>query len=136
MPRVIALDFGLKRCGIAATDELQIIASALDTVETPKLREFLSNYLKKEPVEKLVIGQATAKDGSPNPLEIPIAALILYLQSEFPNLAIVRYDEHGSSLSARQIINFSVPKKKTRQDKSLVDRISAAIILQNYLGFY
>jgi len=136
MARVIGLDYGLKRCGLAATDELQIIASPLATVDTPQLLAYLSDYLRREKVEQLVIGQATAKDGSDNPLEIPIKTLILSLQTEFPQLKIAREDEHGTSLSAKQIINFSVSKKKVRQQKGLVDKISAAIILQNYLGLY
>ncbi len=136
MPRVLGLDYGSKRCGLAATDELKIIASPLATVETPQLLDYLSNYLRTENVEKLVIGQATAKDGSDNPLEQPIKVLILALHTAFPLLQIVREDEHGTSLSAKQIINFSVAKKKNRQQKGLVDKISAAIILQNYLGLY
>jgi len=136
MARVIGLDYGLKRCGLAATDELQIIASPLATVDTPQLLSYLSEYLRSEQVEKIVIGQATAKDGSDNPLEIPIKALIKSLQTEFPQLQIAREDEHGTSLSAKQVINFSVSKKKVRQQKGLVDKISAAIILQNYLGLY
>lgn len=136
MARVIGLDYGLKRCGLAATDELQIIASPLATVDTAQLLTYLSQYLRSEQVEKIVIGQATAKDGSDNPLEIPIKAVILSLQTEFPQLQIAREDEHGTSLSAKQVINFSVAKKKVRQQKGLVDKISAAIILQNYLGLY
>ena len=108
MARVLSLDYGLKRCGLAATDELQIIASPLHTVDTPQLLAYLSDYLQREPVQTLVIGQATARDGSDNPLEKPIQSLILALNKAFPLLLIAREDEHGTSMSAKAIINFAV----------------------------
>ncbi len=134
MARVIALDFGLKRTGIAATDELQIIASPLDTIETSQLRLFLDKYLTTEPVEKIVIGQALQRDGEASPLEAHILQLIAHLQKKYPTIAIDRHDERLTSKMAQQII-LQTTKKSQRQDKGLVDKISAAIILQEYMGF-
>jgi putative Holliday junction resolvase len=135
MPRVLALDYGLARTGLAVTDELQIIASPLDTVATPKLWDFLTQYLAKEVVEKIVIGQAIRADMSLSALEKPIEALIKQLQTQYPNIAIDRQDERLTSIIARQTIQQSVHKKSQRQDKNLVDKISATIILQHYLKF-
>lgn len=135
MPRVLALDYGLARTGLAVTDELQIIASPLDTVATPKLWDFLTQYFAKEQVEKVVIGQAIRADMSLSELEKPIEALIKRLQTQYPNIAIDRQDERLTSIIARQTIQQSVHKKSQRQDKNLVDKISATIILQHYLKF-
>lgn len=135
MPRILSLDYGTQRTGIATTDPQQIIATALTTVETARLRDFLADYLRREEVEKIVIGETTRADGSQSPLEPAIQTLIADLQKAHPHLQFDRHEEARTSLRAREIINFSVRSPKKRQDKSLVDRISALIILQEYLGF-
>lgn len=135
MARVMALDYGKKRSGLATTDSLQLIASPLTTVETPKLMTFLDNYLQEEEVECLVIGQPMRADGSFTPLEKDIQQFIHKFVKKYPDIKIVRQDERFTSQMAKEVIRFSVKKKKKRRDKSLVDQISAAIILQEYMGF-
>lgn len=135
MARVMALDYGKKRSGLATTDSLQLIASPLTTVETPKLMTFLENYLKEEEVECFVIGQPMHADGSATPLEKDIQQFIDKFVKKYPDIKIVRQDERFTSQMAKEVIQFSVKKKKKRRDKGLVDQISAAIILQEYMGF-
>ncbi len=135
MARILSLDYGTHRTGIATTDPQQIIATALTTVETPRLRDYLRDYFRREEVEKIVIGQTTRADGSASSLEPAIQTLIADLQKEFAYLQFDRHEEARTSLHAREIINFSVKSQKKRQDKGLIDRISALIILQEYLGF-
>lgn len=134
MARVMALDYGMKRCGLATTDELQIIASPLDTVETSQLLPFLEKYCLAESVECLVIGEAPHKDGTASKLEEHIQRFIRVFGTKFPDIKIDRYDEHLTSKQASQVIMFSVKSRKKRQEKGLIDKISAAIILQEYLG--
>ena len=130
----MALDYGMKRCGLATTDELQIIASPLATVDNQQLMAYMVDYCTREPVECLVIGEAVYKDGGENKLESQIQRFIRVFSEKFPNIKIDRYDEHLTSKQASEVIRFSVKSKKKRQDKGLVDQISAAIILQEYLG--
>jgi putative Holliday junction resolvase len=132
----MALDYGLKRCGLATTDPLRIIASPLTTVPTPELLAFFQNYLRTEAVERLVIGQALQADGEVSALEEKIQDFIQQFQTAFPKIDIVRYDERYTSKMASQVIQQTVKKKSKRQDKGLVDQISAAIILQEYLGLF
>jgi putative Holliday junction resolvase len=134
MARILALDYGSRRTGIATTDPMQIIATMLTTVETPQLIDYLTRYMKSEEVEKIVIGQVTRADGSPSTLEPAILELIAELQKLSPTLVFDRHDESYTSQRAQEII-FQSHKKKKRQDKSLVDAVSALIILQEYLGF-
>jgi putative Holliday junction resolvase len=135
MARVMALDYGKKRSGLATTDSLQLIASPLTTVETPKLMEFFEDYLKTEKVECLVIGQPTHADGTATPLEEDIQQFIEKFVKKFPAIKLERQDERFTSQMASEVIRFSVKKKKKRREKGLVDQISAAIILQEYMGF-
>ena len=134
MARILSLDYGQKRCGLAATDPLQIIASPLSTVERDKLLGFLQDYLQREPVECLLIGQVEKADGQSGNLEPEILKLIAEVQRLFPELRIERYDEAYTSQMAQEVIRQTVKSKKKRQDKGLVDQISAAILLQRYLG--
>jgi putative Holliday junction resolvase len=134
MARILALDYGSRRTGIATTDPSQIIATILTTVETTTLLDFLIQYIKTESVEKIVIGQVSRADGSPSALEPAILELITALGKEFPNMVFDRHDESYTSQRAQQII-FQSYKQKKRQDKSLVDKVSALLILQEYLGF-
>jgi len=129
----MALDFGTKRTGIAITDDLQIIASGLTTVATKELISFLSSYFEEESVECLVIGQPKQMDNSDSESESHILKFISKLKVEFPDLKIERIDERFTSKLAFQSMIDSGMKKKKRRDKSIIDTISATLILQNYL---
>ncbi len=133
MARILALDFGTKRTGIAVTDELQIIASGLTTVNTKELLPFLKDYLSKEQVELFLIGEPKQMDNSESESEKHIKAFIVKLQKQFPKIPIEREDERFTSKMALQTMIDSGLKKKQRQNKALVDEISATLILQSYL---
>lgn len=131
----MALDFGSKRCGLAVTDPLQIIASPLTTVETLKLIDFFDDYLKIEIVDCLVIGEPLMKDGNPTQLEEKIHKFIESFQKKHSTIKIARQNEAYTSQMATEAIRFSVKSRKKRQDKSLIDKVSAFIILQEYMGW-
>ena len=133
MGRILALDFGQRRTGIAITDELQIIASGLATVETKDLLSFLKNYMLKEKVDIIVVGEPKQMDSSASESEIFIQEFLLKLKEEFPNIPVDRIDERFTSKLAMQSMIQGGMKKKKRQNKSLLDEISATLILQNYL---
>ena len=133
MARLLAIDFGTKRTGIAITDEMQIIASGLTTVSTKDLISFLKDYFAKEDVELIIIGEPKQKDGSHSDVEVCIKNFILKLVKAFPKLRIERMDERFTSKIALKTMIESGLSKKKRQNKSLVDEISATIILQDYL---
>ncbi|MDP5158876.1 MAG: Holliday junction resolvase RuvX [Flaviramulus sp.] len=133
MARILAIDFGTKRTGIAVTDALQIIASGLTTVETKELLQFLKNYIKQESVELFLVGEPKQMDNSASQSEVYIAAFITKLEKEIPNIPIKRVDERFTSKMAFQTMIDSGLKKNQRKNKSLVDEISATLILQSYL---
>ncbi len=133
MGRIIAIDYGEKRIGIAVTDELQIIASGLTTVETDKIFDFLENYLKNEEVELILIGEPKQMNYKPSESERFILPFIEKLQTKFSNIPIKRVDERFTSKMASQTLIDSGLKKKKRQNKALLDEVSATIILQSYL---
>ena len=133
MARLLAIDFGTKRTGIAITDEMQIIASGLTTVSTKDLISFLKDYFAKEDVELIIIGEPKQKDGTHSEVEVCIKNFILKLVKAFPTLRIERMDERFTSKIALKTMIESGLSKKKRQNKSLVDEISATIILQDYL---
>lgn len=133
MARFMALDYGTRRTGIAVSDPLQIIAQGLDTVPTDTLWEYLKTYFAQESVEVLVIGQVQRRDGSATTFEADIQQLIEKLKKAYPALEITRWDETFTSKLAEQSIRQSVSKKKKRRDKGLIDRVSATIILQEYM---
>lgn len=133
MGRIIAIDYGVKRTGIATTDEMQIIASGLTTVETPKLIEFLKDYFKKEDVELILVGEPRQMDNSPSESEKYILPFIEKINKEFPSIPVKRVDERFTSKMASQSLFESGMKKKKRQNKALLDEVSATIILQSYL---
>jgi len=135
MGRIMALDFGSKRCGIAVTDPLKIIATPLTTVETGKLMEFFDEYMKIETIECLVIGEPLRKDGSPTSLEDKIQKFIESFQKKFSTVQLARQNEAYTSQMATEAIRFSVKSRKKRQDKALIDKVSAFIILQEYMGW-
>lgn len=133
MARILCIDYGVKRCGIATTDPFQIIVTALATVETPEIFAYLEKYLKEEKVEKLVIGLPVHKDGNFTALKKNIDIFASSFSNKWPFIAVDFADEQFSSVHAKQIIMDSGAKKKTRQDKALIDRVSAVVILQRYL---
>lgn len=134
MARILGIDYGTKRTGIAATDPLQIIVNAVDTVATNELWAFLQDYLEREEVEKIVIGEPLTLDGKPAKITPLIVGFKRKIAKAYPHLEIASHDERFSSVAAKQIILQSGIKKKKRRDKSLVDKISAVLILQDYLG--
>ena len=133
MARILAIDYGKKRTGIAVTDELQIIASGLTTVDTDKLISFLKDYVQKEQVELILVGEPKQKDGTPSESEVLIQPFLEKLKVGLPKIPIKRVDERFTSKMAFQTMIDSGLKKKQRQNKALVDEISATIILQSYL---
>lgn len=133
MGRILAIDYGTKRTGIAVTDELQLIASGLTTVSTRELMDFLKKYIASENVETIVIGEPRQKDGTPSEVEAAIRKFITSFSKVFPNMKLERADERYSSKRAFQAMIDSGLKKKQRQNKALIDEISATIILQDYL---
>ena len=133
MPRILSIDYGIKKCGLAVTDPLQIIVSPLKTVKTSSLDSYIKIYLQEEEVEKLVLGMPSHMDGSPTYLVEHIDLLADKMRKLYPELAIDFQNENFSSSQAKEIILNSGLSKKQRQDKSRLDKISAVIILQRYL---
>ena len=133
MSQIIAIDYGKARCGIAATDDAQIVASALTTVETGKLMVFLEDYLKKNKVESMVIGLPNDLKGNLSEIETEILVFIDQVKLLFPEVEIHRMDERFTSKMASFFISQSGKNKKQRQEKALIDRVSATLILQNFL---
>jgi putative Holliday junction resolvase len=133
MGRILAIDYGTKRTGIAVTDELQMIASGLTTVPTEALLGFLKEYAASETVAHIVVGEPKQKDGTPSEVEKHIQKFLKQLKKAFPNVTISRADERYSSKRAFQTMIDSGLKKKQRQNKALIDEISATIILQDFL---
>ncbi|PHQ55610.1 MAG: Holliday junction resolvase RuvX [Lutibacter sp.] len=133
MGRILGIDYGTKRTGIAVTDELQIIASGLTTVETKKIFSFLTTYLKNEKVELFIIGEPKQLNNTESESEQFIKIFIEKLSTTFPKIPIKRVDERFTSKMAFQAMIDSGLKKKQRQNKALIDEISATIILQTYL---
>jgi len=133
LSRVLALDFGGKRTGIATTDPLQMIASPLTTVHTPDLMDFLTNYFKEEDVSTLVVGQPTRHDGSFSPIEKDILLFIDKFKKQNPDIIIHRINEMFSSKDAMKALIDSGVKKKKRKDKKLLDSTAATILLQEFL---
>jgi len=132
--RILAFDFGLKRTGIAVTDPLQIIASALTTVETNKIFDFISSYLTNEKVECFVVGFPIPRENSSISHSVPyISDFIEKLKKKYPEIPIEIEDEHFSSKQAMQVMIAGGLKKMQRRDKAMVDKVSASIILNNYL---
>jgi len=134
MARILSIDYGRKRCGIAATDPLQIIVTAIDTIDTHNLFDYLVQYMSDEEVEKIVFGKPTHADGNETFLMEDIRLFIKKLLKITPDLETDFQDESFTSIEAKHIIMLSGAKKKKRQDKALVDKISAVIILQKYLN--
>jgi putative holliday junction resolvase len=131
--RILAIDYGTKRTGIAVTDPLQIIASGLTTVLTPEIFDFLKKYCSSEEVERFVVGLPMYPDGNPAQNAEQVDAFVDNLKKLFPEIPVSRQDERFTSVDAKQIILQSGIKKQKRRDKSLVDKVAAALILEQYM---
>ena len=134
MARIMAIDLGRKRSGIAVTDPLQIIANGLTTVESHKLVDFVMDYLKTEEVEQIVIGEPKDMKNNPSDCSKYIEPIVNRLKKLLPDMKIVRYDERFTSVMAHQTMIDAGLSKSRRQDKELVDTIAATIILQSYMS--
>ncbi len=134
MPRILAIDYGQKRTGIAVTDELQIIASGLTTIASETTIVFLKDYFLKEKVEKVLIGEPKQMSGEPSQSAPIIEAFVVKFKAAFPDMKVDRVDERFTSKMAFQTMIDSGLKKKQRQNKALIDEISATIMLQDYLS--
>ncbi|MGB0274302.1 MAG: Holliday junction resolvase RuvX [Flavobacteriaceae bacterium] len=133
MARIMAIDYGTKRCGIAVTDPLQTCAFGLDTVSPDKLISFIKTYTSTEKVTTLVVGEPKQRDNTPSEIESKIAVFLPKIKRELPSLDIVRYDERYTSKMAQQALFQSGAPKKMRQKKEVIDKLSATLILQGYL---
>jgi len=135
MPRILAIDYGSKRVGLAVTDPLQMIASGLTTVHSKDLIQYLEDYFKKEQVECIVVGEPkTLMNEASNSARF-IEPFVKHLTKKFPSIKIERYDERFTSALAHQAMLMGGLKKKDRQNKETVDMVSATILLQDYLEF-
>ncbi|MCQ2272744.1 MAG: Holliday junction resolvase RuvX [Bacteroidales bacterium] len=133
MGRILAIDYGQKKVGFAVTDELKICANALDTVHVSKAFDFLKEYISKENVETIVVGDPRKMDNSQSDSARFIEPFVNRIKKEIPNIPLVRMDERFTSRMAFQTMIDAGLSKKARQNKELVDKISATIILQSYL---
>lgn len=133
MGRILAIDYGKKRTGLAVTDVLKIIPGGLTTVETHRLLDYLRNYIQQEPVERFVVGWPVQPNGNPSENQPRVKGLIGQLRKLFPDIPVDTYDERFTSVMAHQTMIDSGLKRMRRRDKALVDEISATIILQSYM---
>ncbi len=134
MPRILSIDYGQKRTGIAVTDEMQIIASGLTTIPTHTLVDFLKDYFAKEKVEAVLIGEPKQMNGLPSQSASVINGFAKHFANIFPDIKIIRVDERFTSKMAFQTMIDSGLNKKQRQNKGLIDEIFATILLQDYLS--
>jgi putative Holliday junction resolvase len=135
MARILSIDYGLKRTGIAVTDDFQIIASGLTTIPSTDIIPFLKTYFSKENVETVLIGEPKQMNGLPSESSEMIEKFISQFHTEFPNMKMERVDERFTSKMAFQTMIDSGLKKKQRQNKGLIDEIAATILLQDYLNY-
>jgi len=134
LARIICIDYGGKRCGLAVTDPLQIIATALTTVDTKNLFTFLADYFLKEPVELILIGEPLNLDNTPTDATPLVQKAIIDLGKKFPNIPIQTVDERYSSKNAVRAMVEMGMKKNDRRDKKTIDRVAATMLLQEYLS--
>jgi putative pre-16S rRNA nuclease len=133
MSRIMAIDYGTKRTGIAVTDPLQIIAQGLTTKPTAEVFDYLAQYFRTEEVEKIVVGEPLHIDGNPTKITHLVKGFANKLRKLFPAIEVVMHDERFSSVDARAVILQSGAKQKKRRDKGLVDKVSAALILDDFM---
>jgi len=134
LARIICIDYGGKRCGLAVTDPLQIIATALTTVDTKELFNFLTDYFSKEPVELILIGEPLNLDNTPTDATPLVQKAIIDLGKKFPTIPIQTVDERYSSKNAVRAMVEMGMKKNDRRDKKTIDRVAATMLLQEYLS--
>ena len=133
MGRIMAIDYGIKRTGLAVTDELQLIATPLTTVDSPKLADYLTDYCRREQVERFVVGEAKHMDNTPSESARYIEPFVASLGQLFPDIPVSRIDERFTSKIAFQSMIDGGLRKKQRQNKGLIDTVSAVLILQNFM---
>jgi len=133
MAKLLGIDYGKKRIGVAETDDMQIVASGLTTVETDKIWAFFQKYLSENTVEKIVVGESLDLDGNPNPIEQDIKTFIKKFQKKYPEIEVIREDERYTSKMAFESMLQGGLKRKKRRNKAMIDQVSAALILQSYL---
>jgi putative Holliday junction resolvase len=133
LARILSIDYGTKRTGLAVTDPLQIIPTGLDTVPTAELEAYLQDYLNREEVEIIVVGEPLYPDGNPAQIHHMVVGLARKLRKLFPKVEVVMQDERFTSEEAKSVIRQSGARRKKRQDKGLVDKVSAVLILRDYL---
>ena len=133
MGRILGIDYGRKRTGVAVTDPLKIVAGNLATVPTHTLMQFIKDYIERESVERIVIGQPTQLNGEPSESMKYITPFVNRLKKELPDMPVVMYDERFTSTIAHQAMIDGGMKKSDRRDKARVDAIAATIILNDYL---
>lgn len=131
--RILSIDYGTKRTGLAVSDPLQIIATGLDTVSTKDVFDYLKDYIGREEVETIVVGDPKYPDGNPAQIAHLVVGFVRKLREMFPDIPVEMMDERYTSEEAKQIILQSGAKKKKRREKGLVDKISAVLILQDYM---
>ena len=134
MARIMAIDYGLKRTGIAVTDPLQIIASALTTIDSAKIFTFLEDYLMKENVELILVGDPRNLDDSPTNLSAHVQRILGIMKKKFPDIPVKTVDERYSSVMASRAMVLMGMKKSRRREKGVVDQVAATMILQEYLA--
>ena len=135
MARLLAIDYGRKRCGLAVTDLLQITPGGLATVRTHELIDYLKNYIAKEPVERFIIGLPMNLNGKESESMTYLRPFLKQLEKAIPNIPVTMVDERfTSTLAQRTIIEAGIGKQRRREDKGLVDEVSAVIILQTYMS--
>lgn len=135
MGRIMAIDYGQKRTGLAVTDPLQFFATGLDTISTHELIIFLKSYCEKNDVDEFVVGNPVQMNNKPSESVVFIKPFLKLLQKTFPEKKLTSFDERFTSKMASQAILESGVNKKTRSDKALIDKVSATILLQSYLVF-
>lgn len=133
MGRILAIDYGKKRTGIAVSDPLKLIAGGLTTVATAELMKFLQTYVQKETVDQIVVGLPTTVAGTPSENQARVRSFVGKLRKIMPQIPVIFYDERFTSAIAHQTMLMGGMKKKDRQNKAKVDEISATIILQSYM---
>ncbi len=136
MPRILAIDYGTKRVGIAVSDELQIIASGLTTVHSKDVIVFLKEYVSKEIVESIVVGDPEPLGNEDRTMKITIDAFVRKLNKEIPHIPVFRMNERFTSKAAHRSLLEAGANKSTRRNKELVDKISATIILQDFMEYH
>jgi putative Holliday junction resolvase len=133
MDRIIGIDYGRKRVGVAVSDPLRIFASALDTVPSAKIIDYLKKYAEEQPVERFVVGYPMNLDNTPSEAAADVDAFLNLLRKRFPDIPVTLEDERFTSVLAHRAMIDGGVKKMDRRDKSAVDKVSAALILQTFL---